>query len=523
MERTEHGLPHSETEITWALEGLYSTGAMIADAAMQMPPHPEEWGMGYPQWSGTWGYWGGQTHKWVGPTVNLTRFEIAARNLDSNERQIDLKKGEYKFTFFPSARDIEFNVWEQFTPEDDPSIPNFDESTQITITPREVRASAGTETSNVYPVAVPATDGKVTVGTSPIEILNLDGGDASHGINIASWQKAYLKPGRFPPELKADFPNDDPSSFRIRVKKFKVSDSADLKPTVKIATESPDAQYSDSLSEIEMFTDTAAPEYWTSHPQMLVSDQNDDVYSENGAGADESLADRTHRAKLGSKVKVEVTRAGSTTKKEVRVPAPSHHIKRVALHVVIMRNKPEANGGVFPTTRERVEADIRAVNERFAPAGVLFTIADWEWSDPPGGVDLALGVIADKVVGDFYETFLIGEYFGRRLPSEVFVIYINNFLKADKTLAALMGLTYPGMNFILMGSQADSLLVAHELGHNFAWGAAPGNGPDDHASTDYMENVMYHGMHPVSPSNVSLRKRFNAEQITRIRQDPRAR
>jgi hypothetical protein len=131
-------------------------------------------------------------------------------------------------------------------------------------------------------------------------------------------------------------------------------------------------------------------------------------------------------------VRIEVSLG--TSAGTVELPVPSITKKTVRVHAVILRNKSQWDGGSPVTTSEAVREDIlHRVNERFAQAGVVINLdassvqGDIEIEDPPAGVDLSNGLLADIDTGNYDECFALSGAFRSRFPTDIWIFYINSF------------------------------------------------------------------------------------------------
>ena len=262
---------------------------------------------------------------------------------------------------------------------------------------------------------------------------------------------------------------------------------------------------------------------------ILVSDRGDDTYSQQGAGADESVPDRTHKAQLGSKVHFDATFAGVKSHSSVSVPSdPWLPIKTVTVHCVIFRNhrtppgEPPNDNDVpcrIPWVREDIE---KRVNERFAQAGILVKLDDHpEYVDPPTGVDLNNG-LAPAPSSETTKIWQWAAPWKNGQPSKtIWIYYFNQFEAGGAGEFTLGGLTVGSSIFIQVNGHRD-YMTAHELGH-----ALEAIGPDpDHEipkppapQWSYLSHVMFF-MPNMGIDQVVQNKRFTRQQIIKMRNSP---
>lgn len=271
-------------------------------------------------------------------------------------------------------------------------------------------------------------------------------GIASAELRVAKWETAFDNGANGKPVLEPvdkwghDFIDHDVNRFNVLVKdldRYRLEGQQEVTSfTVPLHTENVAGrtEYDDAATQIEVKKLPIQWEGWyMSDSQMLVSNEVDDLYSQvavniptvpgkksGGLGADESaphateknhkrisggtldwaVGDRTHRIALGGKVKVEfiplngpVGENGPLAEK-VEVPVPVKKI--VKLHVNIMRDKLEAQGGTPATTQAAVMANVKKMREIYAQIGIDVQLSNAgnppepAISNPPNGANLHL-------------------------------------------------------------------------------------------------------------------------------------
>jgi hypothetical protein len=278
-------------------------------------------------------------------------------------------------------------------------------------------------------------------------ILSEKGTGAAAGeLRVAKWETAFASGETGQPVLELldkwghDFIDHDVNRFNVLVKdldRYRLEGQQEVTSfTVPLHTENVGdrAEYDDAATQIEVKKLPIQWEGWyMSDSQMLVSNEVDDLYSQvavniptvpgkksGGLGADESaphateknhkrisggtldwaVGDRTHRIALGGKVKVEFTPLNGPVgengplAEKVEVPVPVKKI--VKLHVNIMRDKLEAQGGTPATTQAAVMANVKKMREIYAQIGIDVQLSNAgnppepAISNPPAGADLHL-------------------------------------------------------------------------------------------------------------------------------------
>lgn len=358
--------------------------------------------------------------------------------------------------------------------------------------------------------------------TIEVPKLTAEGADshewiAAQGLNIARWDNAYERHTNAEPTVKNNFVDLDVDRFVVRVPRLSSEESA--QPKIKLSTVQSNGTVTDDATELQMKSDPTNSATLVSDAQILVSDDGDDVYSLNGAGTDDVKGDRTHKAGLFDTVRIALSFAGQTASLDWPVPTPLQ-VKSVLVQAVIMRNKPESEGGQPVASEGFVRTDItRRVNERFAQANIIvLPEINIKVMDPPPGVDMSSGLIEEiwggSLVGDLT---LIGAVNQEHTSDDVHIIYINRFKQPNGNLSNVYGKAYRAntrrkIDAVIVSTvpeRYNNCLTAHELGHilgNF----------NDLQNYPAMSNLMYFSGE-TNPLQVVLGKRLARYQIEALR------
>jgi hypothetical protein len=208
---------------------------------------------------------------------------------------------------------------------------------------------------------------------------------------------------------------------------------------VKLSTDSAGTDYDDDATEIELTEDPVNSGIFISTNMLLVSDDVDDEFTNPNVVADDTKNDRTHKIALGGKVKVQYPETGTVIcEKEASVP-PS--LKTVDVNIIILRDKPEASGGVPVIAVTTVSSFWKIAKERYAQVGV-----DIQWTgptveDPPDGIDLsdwlqALDSDTNTVLSAEAKT-LVSVLGTTNNTDDIHVFYVN-LIKVGSTFAGGM-------------------------------------------------------------------------------------
>ena len=152
-------------------------------------------------------------------------------------------------------------------------------------------------------------------------------------------------------------------------------------------------------------------------------------------------------------------------------------LKTVDVCIVILRDKPQAQGGVPVISTATVETQWHAVRERYAQVGVRVNWTGPVIADPPSGVDLLTdGLLVrpsstSRVVAAEAQT-VIGNLGTQPDISDIHVFYVNYCMAGSGTLygTAIADYWYDEteeayLYNVFMSSNAQLLMPAHELGH----------------------------------------------------------
>lgn len=144
---------------TRTLSGEYTTSSLITDALAEMLPYPAVW------------------------TEAAMGADVAYRHLGAGESTFSYGKAKYRVRANPSA--AQKITWcEFFTPDDDPTTTDVDESTQIRIHAIHTWAKEKTQTQSPEYSIIPSEDegnGSYTVGLLPVEVRAFQDEDGPYG------------------------------------------------------------------------------------------------------------------------------------------------------------------------------------------------------------------------------------------------------------------------------------------------------------------------------------------------------
>ncbi len=160
--------------------------------------------------------------------------------------------------------------------------------------------------------------------------------------------------------------------------------------SVKVSTtDNPDhtttTPYDDNATQIDLVSDGADA---ISKSMLLVSDDVDDDHPVDSI-ADDTTGDRTHKIQLGGNFKIEEIKIGTGAWQTLGTKVPVPVEKAVDVTTVILRDKPQAAGGVELISQTVVTSFWKIANERYAQRGVRLNVTHAGVKDPPTGVDLS--------------------------------------------------------------------------------------------------------------------------------------
>ncbi|MEZ5405506.1 MAG: hypothetical protein R3F23_04815 [Verrucomicrobiia bacterium] len=243
--------------------------------------------------------------------------------------------------------------------------------------------------------------------------------------------------------------------------------------TVKLSTDNENNAYDDDATEIELTESPKGSGIFKSQAQILTGDEVDDNLKVNGI-EDDQKNDQTHKVALGSQVKVGYN--GGELTAEAKVPIK----KTVEIDLIILRDKPENEGGKPVIDKKEVEKDFAIAQERYAQLGIELKMKGGEPRivDPPEGL---------SVKGDENDLARIMTDLGTSDPNDLEVFYVNNLNPGGlNTANGVSGGVSINKRFIEKGIAEDPNLsgsvryinnsfinvnfkkeftLAHELGH----------------------------------------------------------
>lgn len=181
--------------------------------------------------------------------------------------------------------------------------------------------------------------------------------------------------------------------------------------TVKLSTDNKNDNYDDNPTEIELIEDKNNPGVFKSKAQILTSDDVDDNFKVNGI-KDDQKNDQTHKVALGSQVKVDYNGGELTAEAEVPIK------KTVEIDLIILRDKPENEGGKPVIGVKEVEKDFAIAQERYAQLGIELKMKGGEPRivDPPKDLSLK---------GDEQDMAKIMTDLGTSDPNDLQIFYVN--------------------------------------------------------------------------------------------------
>ena len=265
--------------------------------------------------------------------------------------------------------------------------------------------------------------------------------------------------------------------------------------TAQVSTYSLDSAYDDAPTTIELIEDPANSGIFVSKSQLLVSDDDDDDYdSFDIIPADESYNDRTHKIALEGLVQAKYFRNGTEL---CRSTADVPVFGSVHLTPIILRDKPQADGGAPVVSIADAEARLTVANERYAQIGIELTWSTPLVCDPPTGVDLddGLAVIASGQSQSIaVEAMAVVDNLGTTGDtSDIHLFFVNDVISETSSVngVALADYWLQGNqnayldNFFVKAGlpvKKGGITIAHELGHLLT----------NYAHQDYTWMLMYH-------------------------------
>ena len=365
----------------------------------------------------------------------------------------------------------------------------------------------------------------------PVEVvtseLRADGAHilkTTETLKVAKWENAYLGDD-FNPTIRNDFIELDTDRFYVRIP----NGLALGVTSVEIATEdNHDASYNDNATEIETI-DSGDGKTVITKSMILVSNEEDDNYSENGAGADDNQNDRTHKIQLGGDLVVKsITVKGEKYAVNIKIPVPV----RAELDLDLYRMNVE---GVHSITE--IENNVKIMKEQFAQVGLRINdnIVQRDW---PQEVEAEKSVSENLAEVGFFSFFENPQSQDFRLSEEckVFIDAVDNsgvnifFLRGAYTSRGIALNHHQAQN----ESELDALLIvlnytnkafintsyinsfggllgdtpSHELMHLLA--------PDDIVGGDDHDQEFFNLLFEESPGNPVMNGRINLEQEKKI-------
>jgi hypothetical protein len=336
--------------------------------------------------------------------------------------------------------------------------------------------------------------------TCTVRVLKVDFLDASKNettsLKVGKWENSF----NTGPTVKDEFIAPDDDKFYVRVNDQ--SKKGTGKVSVKLSTDSAGTDYDDDATEIELPEEPANSGIFISTNMLMVSDNV----------ADDTKNDRTHKIALGGKVKVQYPETGTVIcEKEANVP-PS--LKTVDVNIIILRDKPLADGGTPVIAVSAVNTDWKLVRERYAQVGVTVNWSGPTIADPPSGVDLTDGFkIRDPMSANVLTAearSLIAGLGTTNTTADIHVFYINSIQGALGTAVADYWYAPSEDSYlynVVLGADRGLFDPAHELGHLLT-DAGYGTGVAQ-------VNLMYEATY--TTNSVTTMKRINLDQETKIR------
>lgn len=302
----------------------------------------------------------------------------------------------------------------------------------------------------------------VSVDLLPIEVVDASKNMVQKLKFAKLAEKDVLTGTEVDPQLD---PDKDPDRFYIRLKN--ADNIGDV--SVKVSTlGNPDNAYNDNATEIILIDDG---DDFISQSMVMVSDDVDDDFAAGGI-ADDALNDRTHKAQLDGKLKIDSIKIGNdpwmAVNEEVKLPAE----KKVEINIVRL-----ADCGV---TAAEVDEDIKIAKERLAQVGVKLVVLTNEVKPLPSGLTTSSmhpfirDLPACSPIGPDPKTII--DAYGTYNLKDIHVFYCKELLLSGSD-GAVDGRGYAWTEHLLVEpnqNYANNLCIskikrpftlAHELGH----------------------------------------------------------
>ncbi len=262
---------------------------------------------------------------------------------------------------------------------------------------------AATTTNISFTLSHKGTEFTNELDSVSVTVLKVDFIDASGNptdeLKISKWPGAFSGGGASPTFTSA-FIETDPDRFQVRVTGLANGESS--LTSFLLSDHEGSSPWDDADTEITLYESSSGSGVYTSKTMVLVSNDIDDDETHQGtdghlSGAvDDSVDDRTHIARLNSKVEARFTLGSTECKTVATVPKP----KRVFLNVKILKDGSGGNA----VSESRVEQMLELARELYSQVGI-----ELEWnggsmtiSSNPPGVDLSDGIAiidADEPIG----------------------------------------------------------------------------------------------------------------------------
>ena len=371
-----------------------------------------------------------------------------------------------------------------------------------------------------YQAPPPASNDTFRIGLLlPVEIVNSEKNPA-HELKVAKMIQFWV--------LNSDetiVPDNDQDCFSVRVR-----GGASFGPiSIKVSTtDNPDPEYDDDPTRIDLHADG---EDAVSDEMLLVSDDEDDGHPINNV-ADNDTNDRTHKIQLGGNFSIDSIKVGTGQWQDSSLKIPARKVKTVDVNVVVLRNKPLAQGGQEVVNYVTLDKYLKIVKERFCQVGVEINFPNIDFQDPPAGVDLADGLTIgqstyDNILGTEAKSLVEGK--GTLGTSDIHIFFVNqikyevgggpmgnafmDLAQADEDYEynAVVG----AASVFTLEKKKGGIVTAHELGHLLTRSGHVGAAswtPDIPLMIQYM----------VTNGGILSSKRFHVSAETKIQDDPHA-
>jgi hypothetical protein len=326
-------------------------------------------------------------------------------------------------------------------------------------------------------------------------------------LRVGKWTNAF----NAGPTVKGNFIDLDPDRFLVRVNDPSKKGAGIV--SIQLSTDSDGEAYDDDATKIELAEDPTESGIFISTNLLLVSDDVDDDYTNPNVVADDTQNDRTHKVSLGGKVKVQYSSTATVVCEKEETVSPS--LKTVNVCIIILRDKPQAQGGVPVISTTTVESQWHTVRERYAQVGVVinYTVSI---QDPPLGVDLSDGLLVrehstNRVLAAEAKA-LISACGTVDATVDIHVFYVNTVMVGTDWAygSAVAEYYYPSedgylYNAFINNAANKPFTVSHELAHLLA----------NAQHTEEGFNILYG--HTSTANFPAATKRFNATQENTMR------